>query len=57
MSSHIQDEVIIRHSDLSTARRMPFKVRSAYFVARCAQNVWILLAATPVIVVICAIRG
>ncbi|MFC0501880.1 hypothetical protein [Asaia krungthepensis] len=57
MSSRIQaflDEKVVAENLI---RRIPFKVRSAHFVARCVQNVWLLLAATPVIVVICAIKG
>ncbi|WP_336760465.1 hypothetical protein [Asaia sp. VD9] len=57
MSSRIQnvlDENIV--AEILT-RRTPFKVRSAHFVAKCVQNVWLVLAATPVIVVICAIKG
>ncbi|GBQ10584.1 hypothetical protein [Swaminathania salitolerans] len=57
MSSHVhgimQDGKIAK----TLIRRMPLKDRSVHFVARCVQNVWLLLAATPVIVVICAIKG
>ncbi|WP_159101788.1 hypothetical protein ABHV46_04115 [Asaia sp. BMEF1] len=57
MSSRIHSVIEDNISAESLIRRIPFKVRSAHFVARCVQNVWLLLAATPVIVVICAIRG
>ncbi|BAT20227.1 MULTISPECIES: hypothetical protein [Asaia] len=57
MSSRIQAVLDENAAAANLIRRIPFKVRSAHFVARCVQNVWLLLAATPVIVVICAIKG
>ncbi|WP_156938801.1 hypothetical protein [Asaia astilbis] len=57
MSSRIHSVIEDRVSAQELIRRIPFKVRSAHFVARCVQNVWLLLAATPVIVIICAIKG
>ncbi|WP_332337778.1 hypothetical protein [Asaia spathodeae] len=57
MSSRIHAVIEDNISAEALIRRIPFKVRSAHFVARCVQNVWLLLAATPVIVIICAIKG
>lgn len=57
MSSRIQAVLDEKAVAVNLIRRIPFKVRSAHFLARCVQNVWLLLAATPVIVIICAIKG
>ncbi|WP_159103517.1 hypothetical protein [Asaia prunellae] len=57
MSARIQSVIDDQISAEALIRRIPFKVRSAHFVARCVQNVWLLLAATPVIVLICALKG
>jgi|GEM_PF-2026686 len=39
------------------SRRRSLRHRSARIFATCAQGAWLLLAVTPVIVVICAIKG
>jgi hypothetical protein len=40
-----------------TPRPMSLRARSARLFATCVQGVWLLLAATPVIVVLCALKG
>lgn len=38
-------------------RQLSLSQRGARALATCAQGVWLLLAATPVIVVVCALKG
>ncbi|GAJ29173.1 hypothetical protein [Acidomonas methanolica] len=43
--------------DALKLRRATFGARSARIFATCAQGAWVLLAMTPVIVVLCALKG
>ncbi|AQS87407.1 hypothetical protein AA101099_3000 [Neoasaia chiangmaiensis NBRC 101099] len=54
-------DMAVLHSDTELralrARRGSLRQRSARIFATCAQGAWLLLAATPVIVVVCALKG
>lgn len=39
------------------SHRMPVRVRLTCLLARWVQKVWILVAATPLIVIVCALKG
>ena len=57
MSVHVLENTTVRAIAFSSRRRASLKERSARLFATCAQGAWLLLAATPVIVVICALKG
>ncbi|WP_158513370.1 hypothetical protein [Kozakia baliensis] len=57
MSVHVLENTTDRAIAFSSRRRASLKERSARLFATCAQGAWLLLAATPVIVVICALKG